>query len=77
MSEWQPIETAPTDGTYIVVYPGLWNGITCDIAAYNEDEYAKTPRPYWRRIGTMRVTDCRSRPPTHWMPQPKSPESKP
>ena len=41
--DWLPIETAPKDGTHIVVYreDGL------DLARYDSDKYAKNPNPFW------------------------------
>lgn len=74
MENWQPIETAPTDGTCVLVYPPLWNGRSCSIARYDNDEHAKSPKPFWKRDDDMgRATFSRSIPPTHWMPLPPSP----
>ena len=71
---WRPIETAPKDGTAVLVYPPIWGGRTCSTAKYNEDQYSKKPRPYWDRDDAMgKVTYCRDTPPTHWMPQPATP----
>lgn len=72
---WQPIETAPKDGTTVLVYPPLWDGRTCSIAIYNEDKYNRNPRPFWDRDDGMgKVTRSRETPPTHWMPLPAAPE---
>ena len=69
--QWQPIDTAPKDGTSILVCPGFWNAKTCSIARFDDDEYAKKPRPYWRRDDAFnRVGVNRDNPPTHWMPLP-------
>ena len=68
MSEWQPIETAPKDGTYILVYgPEEW-----DMVLWH---------PYWGDCGAWcRVqtadydNDNREvRNPTHWQPLPPPP----
>lgn len=73
--EWKPIETAPMDGTTVLLYPATWNGYGCSMGYWDEDEYAKKPNPYWRRHDDMgRVSNSRSTPPTHWMPLPEPPK---
>ena len=72
MTDWQPIETAPKD-RYILVYPGIWTGVNCSVAEFDDNKYARKPRPYWRRLDTNSVTDSRSHPPSHWMPLPPAP----
>ena len=67
MSEWQPIETAPKDGTYIIVWPPTFNGVT-SCAHWDSDQYAKKPRPYWYRFDAVSITASRCNPPTHWSP---------
>ena len=63
---WQPIETAPRDGTYVIVWPPTWTGVT-SCANWNTDFYAKRPSPYWARTDDMgRVGRSRENPPTHW-----------
>ena len=72
---WQPIETAPKDGTPVLVYPPTWAKAIASIAKWNKDEYAKKPRPYWRRVDDYgKVTISRDNPPTHWMPLPAAPK---
>lgn len=41
MSDWQPIETAPKDGTWILVFgnPMRHHGTSISIARWVEDEY--------------------------------------
>ena len=74
--QWQPIDTAPKDGTLILVYPGLWTGKTCSIARFNGDEYSNKPRPYWSRDDAYgRINVSRDKPPTHWMPLPPAIEA--
>ena len=71
---WQPIETAPKDGTAVMVYPPTWNGRSASIATWKRDKFAKKPRPYWDRDDDMgRVTISRELPTTHWMPMPELP----
>lgn len=75
MSEWQPIETAPKDGTLILLFrptalpwgkvaPGKWN---------SQADH-KRPSPFWDmwlRIGG--TYESRAWEPTHWMPLPAPP----
>lgn len=72
--EWQKIETAPMDGTYVLVYPPTWGTVNASIAKWDDDRYAKKPRPYWKRIDDHgRSTISRGKPPAHWMPLPNPP----
>lgn len=70
---WQPIETAPRDGTYVLVYPPIWGGPTCSIAQFDNDGFARKPRPFWYRIDADSQTRSREKPPTHWQPMPAPP----
>ena len=73
MTEWQPIETAPEDGTYILLgnRHGTWVGKYLDryISGYR-------PSNPWHSM----MLNCRhmgrfpSVVPTHWMPLPEPPE---
>jgi hypothetical protein len=71
---WQPIASAPKDGTYVLVWPPTYAGVA-SCARWDADRYAKkTPRPYWSRLDAWgRVTESRSKPPTHWMSVPWGP----
>ena len=83
MTEWQPIETAPKDGSRVLI---CGSGGEIDIASYTEqwsvrdyfvrhakdDDVYKTVKEecgYWE-------TDVAFNP-THWMPLPRPPESLP
>jgi hypothetical protein len=68
MSEWQPIETAPKDGTHIILF---WPYVT--------DEGHVTSG-YWYLPGEGEIAGWHSwdvngyaTPPTHWMPLPAPP----
>ena len=75
--DWQPIETAPKDGTAVLVSPGTWSDRSASIAKWKSDKYAKKPRPYWSRDDDLgRVTLSRERQTTHWMPLPPPPQDK-
>lgn len=66
MSDWQPIDTAPKDGTQILVWP-YWS--------------SRSPtQVYWRDLqrkpGRWEITPshyCAGADPTHWMPLPAPP----
>lgn len=72
MSEWNPIETAPKDGTYILAYSPL----------AHEFNYSNIRVTYYRRSedkqGFIGWGEFNSRnwPPTHWMPLPEPPNAK-
>lgn len=71
MSEWMPIETAPKDGTPILIYAE-----DCVIEASCLKEYQR-----WDVV-RLDVHGCGccggpSPKPTHWMPRPEPPKVKP
>lgn len=59
-SAWQPIETAPRDGTRVLVWDGKHGGHY--VARYDEDDL-------WEWGNDL----CGSLEPTHWMPLPPEP----
>lgn len=65
LSEWQPIETAPEDGTWVFVY---WKGMPVSfypLTAFNSgDEYGWEP---------VLARDFGEIFPTHWMSLPEPP----
>jgi hypothetical protein len=66
MSEWQPIETAPKDGTFVLCCHESGH---INILQFNGNA-SDLSQPAWRK-------DCYSGQtfrPTHWMPLPKPPE---
>ena len=62
MSEWQPIETAPKDGTRVLVYSS-WVVKATDIA-----RWIGPPHNIWKRDREGDVVKA-----THWMPLPDPP----
>jgi len=62
MSEWQPIETAPTDGTRVMLLAGGWH----DLAHVGWEDDLN--RPVWFN-GNVVVDD-----PEYWMPLPEAPK---
>ena len=78
MSEWQPIETAPRDDTWVLLSGGTvdWAeyafGITCPpvvVACRRSEEWIVSLAD-----GGYKLTRYGS--PTHWMPLPATPSSK-
>ena len=69
MSKWQTMETAPKDGKSIIV----WRRNQVLMAHWNDDKYAKNPRPFWGSFDPWGNTDNRATPPTHWMSLPDPP----
>jgi len=65
MSQWQPIETAPKDGTQILVtWADTWDtgGPHIELCEYGGERWMYTYDG-----------DCPSEPPTHWMQRPNGP----
>jgi hypothetical protein len=58
---WQPIETAPVDGTRFLTWDGHWHDV-CGLGWYDGD------KPIWYN-GDVSVDA------THWMPLPAAPTS--
>lgn len=69
--EWQLMDSAPKDKDILLFCPnrGVVRG------RWEEDKYAKTPRPYWKndRERSFGTRETRADQPTHWMPLPKAP----
>lgn len=61
-TEWQPIETAPKDGTHVLAYDG--SNMTT----------VKWDRDYWALIEQGYYAEDNEWWPTHWMPLPKPPK---
>jgi hypothetical protein len=71
--EWQPIETAPKDGTWILVTGGdigyNWDGDTIPAVTTAQWHY-KSWQMAWFDSGCLGEYDN----PTHWMPLPQPPK---
>ena len=64
MSEWQPIETAPKDGSPVLVLGSGWNDPVPTVAVWNEyEEWAEF-------TGGETIWPA----PNHWMPLPEPPK---
>jgi hypothetical protein len=78
--DWQPIETAPKDGTRVLVWASKWAGEiagvineaqgSCRIAYYTNGQ-SDYSGDWWNDdVGDAYSTWCQ---PTHWMPLPPPP----
>lgn len=70
MSQWQPIETAPKDGSPVVVYMP-WNGLVR--TAHYKPNYTRPFQPWcvhWDMTNKSRPYQS----PSHWMPLPPPPQ---
>jgi hypothetical protein len=82
MAEWQPIETAPKDGTWIVTLApeSIQNG-DGPKPFVSTAKWVQETREYWQSAGPRKqelVTEDASHwsdweDPTHWMPLPRAP----
>jgi hypothetical protein len=71
---WQPIETAPKDGTRVLVFWADGRKCPVDVSWYwdhHDIEYGKVVRTYQRWMSNRYAAN--GPPPTHWMPLPKPP----
>jgi len=73
MTKWQPIETAPKDGTAILAWPINGNGF---YSKDEEDRISYVVRWYarnavWLEASGEEYMQCY---PTHWMPLPAPPK---
>ena len=75
--EWRPIDSAPKvpeAGQFsppeILLWPGPFGRVATGY--WNDDRYAKKPRPHWMFIGAGTLLG-REASPTHWMPLPSPP----
>jgi hypothetical protein len=64
MSEWQPIETAPKDATFVILY-GIENGTDTQLIGFWDSDHRIWFADKFRRTYMPN--------PTHWMPLPHAP----
>lgn len=70
--KWHLIETAPKDRRIRLWIPSRQEGWREEFGRWNEDGYAKNPRPFWEY--SNRISEDRANPPTHWLPASEGPE---
>jgi hypothetical protein len=71
--KWQPMESAPKDGTRVLVLIDQvgTRGRSVWTARWDDSRYAKKPRPYWSWDWKgADVQEMRNNPPIAWMPLP-------
>lgn len=78
--DWQPIATAPRDGTVILgwfpYYASTEEGGQVFVMRWNDEHYVDAPRPYFEASGWVwGKRDQRKKQPTHWQPLPAPPEA--
>ena len=75
--EWQPIETAPKDGSKILLFiPSNVSRWHVSAGYWRDDAHARKASPFWcaETSHLMGITWMRSHQPTHWMPLPAPPK---
>jgi hypothetical protein len=78
--EWQPIETAPRDGSELLgwfpYHARADTGGSVFVIRWNNERHHNKPKPHFSASGwAWGVLDLRRHQPTHWMPLPARPES--
>lgn len=72
MSEWQPIETAPLNGTSVL----LWQNGRWITGRWRGEHYGEVLRWDMGNWQSSDGIDLLYQPPTHWMPLPPPPAEK-
>ena len=76
MSDWQPIETAPKDGTSVLLFGplGVVLGRWCDAQRDTEDFYKRHQLLNFFSHTGWSYDFVDQHQPTHWMPLPEPPK---
>jgi hypothetical protein len=69
-----PMDSAPRDGTRILVFHKCHFAPRWVIASWDKDEHHKNPRPYFRIAGAYGVRDSRDAELVAWLPLPPAPK---
>lgn len=72
MNAYQPIETAPKDGSRIMLFVPKQGWV---FGRWQSDKYSPKPRPYWTNDNeyVWGIRETRNSQPTFWMPVPPDP----
>lgn len=73
MSDWQPIDTAPKDGSWVLLWLPSPRSYLVKARWLDSEEYVDDIWHEWQQQGGDRVR-CILPGPTHWMPLPKPPK---
>jgi hypothetical protein len=74
---WLPIETAPKDGTRIMLFvPEMAGYHKFVVGKWEANKYSQKPRPYWSTDAELLwgISTIRARQPSHWRPLPPDPQ---
>lgn len=71
MTDWQPINTAPKDGTRILVCCFDMNNWEFDVSSWTTEEYEDDEGNIDEYTGWLPMVGVSG--PTHWMPLPEPP----
>lgn len=74
MDGWQPIETAPKDGSAILIYGGTYSYSIYADEPFDGVSIARWYRFHWRGEDRQAHDDWYSHNPTHWQPLPNPPQ---
>lgn len=69
MMHWQPIETAPKDGSHVLAWRSGWDRPAWVRWVWNP----RVGREFWNDADEWDAYELESEPPTHWMPLPDPP----
>lgn len=69
--DWRPIETAPTDGTLVIIWGEDFEHPL--LAAHSDGEHHLHGRFYWVTGNPAHWCDLYAMEPSHWMPLPDPP----
>lgn len=77
MNEWQPIETAPKDGTEILTVNIHGDIQITEWYSVTRDDYVHIEGEIYRKEITLWHEGWNGNNPTHWMPLPAPPKASP
>lgn len=72
---WQPIETAPKDGTWILVPDTRYKNRVSGMVRWEDQKHGRYPKPYWSFVDERihGVSASRANQPDVWQPMPAPP----